>query len=497
MICSANKGRRIKRRFAVAAILASALTGEVIWPDRAMAQDLRLSLGAGTVSRAQVRPGMTLTVQTNIPYADLVIGKTSVADVVPLSDRSFYIQGNAPGITNISLFNEDKKLLGIVDVRVRQDFSDVNAAVRAAVPGADIKVLNRNEKIVLSGMVANASQQAAAIAAAQQFAEKDGQVISSLGVTENQQVALQVRVIEASRSVGRDLGVKVRAKGGTSLFGSGTGLSVNAEDGQAQTFLSDATSGQRLASTNTPFGTLVAQVLEGAGVKVDVIIDALEKKGLARRLAQPNLTTISGEPASFTVGGEVPIPSSLGDNGTVGYVYKDYGVRLNFLPTVLGHGKINVRLESEVSEIDRSLVVNGFPAFSTRKASSVLELRDGQSFAMAGMLQSVNERDVQQLPWLGQIPILGALFRSTSFQKRETDLVIVVTPYLVRPTSPGEALRTPLDNTRPSNDAELFAFGMLEVDKDMIRKFRDGVGAKGAYGHRIDLDFPDGAVVKK
>jgi pilus assembly protein CpaC len=214
-------------------------------------------------------------------------------------------------------------------------------------------------------------------------------------------------------------------------------------------------------------------------------------------LAQPNLTTISGEPASFTVGGEVPIPSSVGVGGTVSYVYKDYGVKLNFLPTVLGHGKINVRLESEVSEIDRSIVVNGFPAFSTRKAQSVLELRDGQSFAMAGMLQSVNERDVQQLPWLGQVPVIGALFRSTSFQKRETDLVIVVTPYLVRPAGPNENLRSPLDNTRPSNDVELFAYGMLEVDKDMIRKFRDGEGVKGPYGHRIVLDFPDGFVGKK
>ena len=117
--------------------------------------------------------------------------------------------------------------------------------------------------------------------------------------------------------------------------------------------------------------------------------------------------------------------------------------------------------------------------------------------AMAGMLQAVNERDVEQLPWLGQLPVLGALFRSTSFQKRETDLVIVVTPHLVRPTEPGEKLHTPLDNTRPSNDVELFAYGMLEVDKDMIRKIRNGEGVKGPYGHLIDLDFPDGVVTKK
>jgi pilus assembly protein CpaC len=246
-----------------------------------------------------------------------------------------------------------------------------------------------------------------------------------------------------------------------------------------------------------PFGSAIAQVLKGAGVSVDVVIDALEKKGLARRLAQPNLTTVSGEAAKFNVGGEVPVPSAIGLGGAVTYEYRPYGVGLEFLPTVLDGSRINIRLRSEVSEIDRSINVAGFPAFTSRTAESVLELRDGQSFAMAGMLQVVNDRDMEQLPWLGQVPVLGALFRSTSYRKRETDLVILVTPHLVRPAEPGEKLRTPLDSTRPSNDPELFALGMLEVDKDMIRGFRDGVGIKGPYGHLIDLDFPDGVVSKK
>jgi pilus assembly protein CpaC len=154
-------------------------------------------------------------------------------------------------------------------------------------------------------------------------------------------------------------------------------------------------------------------------------------------------------------------------------------------------------VETEVSEIDRSVTVNGNPGFISRKARTTVELRDGQSFAMAGLLQTINASDVNQLPWLGQIPVLGSLFRSTSFQKRESDLVIVVTPRLVRPSSPDEKLASPLDQTRPGNDVEMFLLGMLEVDKDMLRHFRDGASIIGPYGHVIDLDLGDANAVGK
>ena len=153
--------------------------------------------------------------------------------------------------------------------------------------------------------------------------------------------------------------------------------------------------------------------------------------------------------------------------------YRPYGVRLAFTPIVLDNGLVNLNIEPEVSEIDRSVTVNGNPGFISRKANATIELRDGQSFAMAGLLQSVNASDVQQLPWLGQIPVLGALFRSTSFQKRESDLVIVVTPRIVRPSSPDEKLASPLDQTRPGNDVEMFLLGMLEVDKKMIAHLQE------------------------
>lgn len=490
--------RRCRRLgvMAAAALAVGSFGTLTVAPVTVFAQDLQLSLGSGTVKRATVRPGTTITVRTNIPYSDLVIARTSVADVVPLNDRSFYIQGNAVGATNVSIYNENKELLGVIDVRVRQDFSEVGAAVQAAVPGSNVTVSNVGDSIKLSGVVASATDLAAAIAAARQFTDKE--VISAISVAGAQQVNLEVRIIEASRQAGRDLGIKWGGTGGTSSFGSGNGVSVNAPTGSSPTLSeSSATDGAaRLLGNAVPFGTAIAQVLSGGGVRVDVIIDALEKKGLARRLAQPNLSTMSGEPASFNVGGEIPI-SQVGNDGAVGYTYRKYGVGLKFIPTVLADSKINLRLETEVSEIDRSVNVNGNPGFITRSADSVLELRDGQSFAMAGMLQVVNDRDIEQLPWLGQVPVLGAMFRSTSYRKRETDLVILVTPRLVRPNAPSENLKTPLDNTRPSNDVELFAYGMLEVDKDMIRRFRNGDGVKGPYGHIIDLDFADDLVAKK
>lgn len=172
-------------------------------------------------------------------------------------------------------------------------------------------------------------------------------------------------------------------------------------------------------------------------------------------------------------------------------------MRLNFLPTVLDDNLISLRISPEVSDIDTSLTVNGQPAFISRKAETTVSLRDGQSFAIAGLLQANNERSVEQVPWLGQVPVLGALFRSTAFQKRETDLVILVTPHLVRPAAPDEPLRSPLDDARSSDDIELFLLGMLEVDRQLLRRFAKGDGVIGPYGHMIDLEFEDGLIEKK
>ena len=193
-----------------------------------------------------------------------------------------------------------------------------------------------------------------------------------------------------------------------------------------------------------------------------MLVQALEQRGLARRLAEPNLITMSGEKASFLAGGEFPIPVQA-DQGRVTVDYKKFGVGLTFTPTVLTNGVINLRIEPEVSQLDLNNAVRtagvAVPALIVRRASTVIELRDGQSFAIAGLLQSVNEETQQALPWLADVPVLGSLFRSASFEKKETDLAIIVTPHLVRPARPGERLRTPLHQTQAANDVDRFLLG--------------------------------------
>ena len=202
-------------------------------------------------------------------------------------------------------------------------------------------------------------------------------------------------------------------------------------------------------------------------VKADVLVSALEEHGLARKLAEPNLIALSGDTASFLAGGEFPFPSSVTTNGQISVEFKKFGVGLAFTPTVLADGQINLKIEPEVSEIDtsNSVSMNGYqiPGLNVRRATTTVELRDGQSFMIAGLLQGTNLSDTQGLPWVGNVPVLGTLFRSNSYKKNETDLMILVTPRLIRPMVPGDKIATPLDNRRPANDAEFFLGGKQEV----------------------------------
>jgi pilus assembly protein CpaC len=224
------------------------------------------------------------------------------------------------------------------------------------------------------------------------------------------------------------------------------------------------------------------------------MISALEQKGLVRLLAEPNLVALSGDKASFLAGGEIPVPVVQPD-GAIAVEYKRFGVELMFQPTVLSAGLINLKIEPSVSQLDytNAIEVQGFriPALSKRETRTVIELRDGQSFAISGLLQSEGTRDIAQLPWLGSIPVLGALFRSSSFQHQETDLVVIATPHFVEPAAPGQQLANPLDQRIPANDRDLFLNGQL----DLRKKYKDYMGTggeiKGPYGHIITGSSPE------
>ena len=247
-----------------------------------------------------------------------------------------------------------------------------------------------------------------------------------------------------------------------------------------------------LLSGAAPFGVALASLATKGG-SLDVTLSALETKGLIRRLAEPDLVALSGDTAAFLAGGEFPVPvAQPGSTGGVPIItvdYKPFGVQLTFVPTVLANGVINLRLAPSVSELNfaQAIQISGFtvPSLTKREARTTIELRDGQSFAIAGLLSSINARDIEQLPWIGSVPVLGALFRSASYRQQETDLVVIVTPHLVAPSVPGQRLASPLDNYIPTNDVDFFLMGEMEQKK----KFRDyitsGGDIQGPYGHMI------------
>jgi pilus assembly protein CpaC len=315
-------------------------------------------------------------------------------------------------------------------------------------------------------------------------------------IAPSQQVLLKVRFLEATRDAGRQLGVNWFGGNGSGTrgFNIGQGSLVNGtptnnNPGAIQLLQTAGT----LAGTSTaPFGVALANVINSNGAKIDVLVTALETKGLVRRLAEPNLMALSGDTAQFLAGGEFPVPiAATSANGIVTPTieFKPFGVQLSFTPTVLAKGIVNLRIAPTVSELDfaNAVTISGttIPSLITRNAQTTVELRDGQSFAIAGLLQADNLRNRSQLPWLGSVPVLGALFSSNGYIKNETDLVIIVTPYLVQPAAPGQRLATPLDDRLPSNDVDFFLLGRMEERKAPTDYINNAGNVVGPYGHII------------
>lgn len=480
----ARCGVALKRTGSALALVTLIATGAFLGSSSSEAQEKLLRFNRGrAVGEINVAQGQFLTAKTAADVGRVVVGNPDIATAVPLTAQSFYVLGKAEGRTNVAVYGVNDDLLGTVNVEVGADTPDVAGSIQDAIPQANVRVDTVNGKLRLSGSVPDAIALRKALEIAEQYGS-DG-VINSMRVTGGQQVMLEVRFIEANRTAGRELGVSWNARRRNDKTDRGfTSGSVDPISSSGVVNFNSL-----LPSGSTPFGTMIAQVL-GGGVSADILIQALEEKGLARRLAEPNLIALSGEKASFLAGGEIPIPVAAKDN-TITVTFKEYGVRLNFTPVVLDNGLINLKLEPEVSQVDESVRINtglvSIPSFITRRASTSIEVRDGQSFAMAGLLQSIHSKNQEQLPWLGQLPVIGALFRSSSFQEQETDLVIIVTPRLVKPGKPGQPLRTPLDGAKPSNDLEFFLMGSLEVDNDMQKRFAEGEGVIGPYGHIVEL----------
>ncbi|RWE14749.1 MAG: type II and III secretion system protein family protein, partial [Mesorhizobium sp.] len=433
--------------------------------------------------RVFVPISQSATIQVNATLGDIVVGDEKIADAQPMTDKTLYIIGKSVGTTTVNLFSEDKRSLGAIQIEVGQDVSDMAVAIRQVAPKARIEIGSINGKVRLSGHVKDAATLASIVEVTQQYGPDA--IINSVTIDDSEQVNLSVRILEAKRNAGRDLGVSIRSTNSRGTTRTGTGDAAVDEDNKVLG-PGDILSG--LLSNTSPFAALITRVIDN-NLKVDLIIEALEAKGVVRTLAEPNLTTVSGETASFNAGGEVPV-RSVNAQGEVEIVFKQFGVNLNFTPVVLDDGKIHMKLAPEVSDLT-GFTAAGDPIFTNRKLSTVVDLRDGQSFAVGGLLSSKNTIQQDQVPWLGQVPIVGVLFRNSSTQKEETELVVIVTPHLVRPVKPGEQLATPFDKTKPANDPELMLLGQLEVSKDMIRMYEHGDGVTGPYGHMLDVKSKD------
>ena len=452
--------------------------------------------GAHRTAMVTVAIGKSQDVRTDRSFVDVTVGDPNVADVNPLTDHTLSILAKKIGTTRVSVYAENKQLVGIFDVEVTYDLTRLTNELRRRFPRSSLQASSVNGRIMLSGEVADSVTLDKAVTIARQFGPE---IINSVSVASPQQVMLEVRFIELSRQAGRELGVQWNRVGGNSL--------TNIGDRQPATSLPVTASSNPLASGTevaagvlsggNPFGFMIGRLVAN-GVSTDVMINALEQKGVARSLAEPNLVALSGDTASFLAGGEYPIPVA-GGFGQVTVDYKKYGVGLAFTPTVLGQGLINLKIEPEVSQIDTTHTVSvpggiSIPALIVRRASTTVELRDGQSFVIGGLLQNDNKNTVEQLPWVGSVPVLGTLFSSKSYQKNETDLAIIVTPHLVRPARPGDGLRSPADDTVSPNDVDFFLLGKTEVPRQGLgapdsseKHIADAEGGQPFTGHMLDM----------
>jgi pilus assembly protein CpaC len=501
-------GGRLQSLIVLAVILAIFGTPQLL--GRAAAQtNARVRTGGAVLQNVDLLTRLTLVkgkskpLTVGVPFAVVEVADPDIADAHQVSDQELIILGKKIGATNILLYDQKRKLIGVVDVEVKLDTRSLGSQIREGSGGKGIHVNDVYGKLVLSGNGGDSETVERAMNVAKDLAPAG--VVNALKVTTPQQVMLKVRFVEANREAARNLGVRweffkrsgnlagvVGTQTGTSKFNVGPGQFAFGPVPPATSLpLLDVVGGA--GGAGSPFATIITEILKNSSARLDVVLSALEEQQVIRKLAEPNLIAMSGETADFLAGGEYPVPvvsaASAGTLPTVTIIYKEFGVKLSFTPTVLSRGVISLKLMPEVSALDftNAVAISGtvVPALTTRRARTTIELRDGQSFAIAGLLQDDATRLQDQLPWLGSVPVLGALFRSSNYQAKETELVVLVTPYLVKPVPPGKKdprLKTPLDSSLAGNDIDYFLNGQPEVPKTPPFTFNPFGGLQSLFG---------------
>lgn len=424
--------------------------------------------GNGPVSETLDLPlSKAAVVHLPVDVADVLVTNPEVVEAIVRTPRRAYIMGMGIGQTNAFFFDANGQLILDLDLRVERDLSPLQESIDRFLPNARIEVEAMNDHIVLSGRSPSAADADAALRIAQRWVDNPDNILSMISVEAREQVMLRVRIVEMQRTIVRQLGVNLSTAGTTGEFGFG--VSTSPDFSRVGRFLGGTSAMLDWVSGNT-----------GGVESVSAMLQAMERVGLVRTLAEPNLTAITGESANFLAGGEFPVPVGRDRDGNIIIEYKPFGVGLGFTPVVLSEGRISLRISTEVSELtsqgsltfqsnnvlddDGNVIgtVPGLtiPALNVNRAETTVELPSGGSLVLAGLIQEETRQNLDGVPGVQNLPVLGSLFRSRDYENQETELVVLVTPYLVDPTNPNQ-LQTPADGFRNASEASGLLFGRI------------------------------------
>jgi len=412
-------------------------------------------------------------IKLRAPAQTVFVADPEIADVQIKSPTLVYVLGKGPGETTLFAVDRGEQVLASIDLHVSHNVGRIHEQIRQLHPEADITVSSVGDALVLDGIVESASTAENIRRVAAGAVGDPKKVMMRVGIDAPTQINLRVRIAEVSRDIDKQLGFN------WSIAGSAAGIAFG-------------------IATSNPFNASVTQhTLSASGIGIggfdlNAVIDALEEEGLISVLAEPNLTALSGEAASFLAGGEFPIlvPDS---DGRVTIEFKKFGVSLSFTPTLMGRDRVNLHVRPEVSQLSttNAVTLNNFqiPSLTTRRADTTVELGSGQSFAIAGLIQNNVTHDISKFPGLGDVPVLGGLFKSDRFQREESELVIIVTPYVVRPVS-RQRLAAPTDGLENPHDAERIINGGTHRQKQHtgqpVTIDRNGDSLIGPVGFLLD-----------
>ncbi|MFZ3103222.1 MAG: type II and III secretion system protein family protein [Smithella sp.] len=489
-----KRGNKIVLLLLLVFFLILPVTGMASGPER-------ISMNNANPENLTIISGKSVILESKNPIKRFSIAEPKITDVIVLTPRQIYLTGKTPGVTSLSFWGDGDKLSAVFDVEVTPDVASLKEKLHKVFPDEkDINVASTQDSIILSGTVSNVSNLSQVLAIAGSYAPsgKDKQkVINLMEVGGVQQVMLEVRVSEMSKSLGRKLGINFSAIGRAGQDGSISFLSNLIAPARAYSILENGS--MSLSSNPVVPAAIPSSLLSLTKINGDVtwtaLVDALKTSGYIKVLAEPTLITMTGKKANFLAGGEfpIPVPSATGGGAsTITIDYKTFGVALNFTPTVLGNGRISMEVAPEVSELDftNSVQLMGYvvPGLTVRRVSTTVELADGQSFAVAGLLKDDVREAVKKVPLLGDIPVLGVLFRSSEFQKNETELVIIVTPHLVKPIDMAKQT-LPTDQFVEPNDLEFYLIGREEGLFGGQTKTGSGTQPSVSGGGGLDGDF--------